>query len=176
MLRTPAIGGKSAARSRISRGSRPADPDRAPDLMKIVSIGGGPAALYFALLRKKAHPDDEIRRRAQPARRDLRLGRRLLRRDARVLRGGRPARRTTRSRSASPTGTDIDIRLPGRGAPLRRPRLLRDRARRSCSLNILQDRCRRARRRSCASRPRSTISTRDRAPRRRRSRPRAPTA
>ncbi|HEX7601712.1 MAG TPA: bifunctional salicylyl-CoA 5-hydroxylase/oxidoreductase, partial [Polyangiaceae bacterium] len=28
--------------------------------MKIVSVGGGPAALYFALLRKKTHPADEI--------------------------------------------------------------------------------------------------------------------
>jgi anthraniloyl-CoA monooxygenase len=28
--------------------------------MRIVSVGGGPAALYFALLRKKAHPEDEI--------------------------------------------------------------------------------------------------------------------
>ncbi|CAN5668404.1 bifunctional salicylyl-CoA 5-hydroxylase/oxidoreductase [soil metagenome] len=28
--------------------------------MRIVSVGGGPAALYFAILRKKAHPEDEI--------------------------------------------------------------------------------------------------------------------
>ena len=28
--------------------------------MRIVSVGGGPAALYFALLRKKSHPKDEI--------------------------------------------------------------------------------------------------------------------
>lgn len=28
--------------------------------MKIVSIGGGPAGLYFAILRKKSHPNDEI--------------------------------------------------------------------------------------------------------------------
>ena len=28
--------------------------------MRITAIGGGPAALYFAILRKKAHPGDEI--------------------------------------------------------------------------------------------------------------------
>jgi anthraniloyl-CoA monooxygenase len=28
--------------------------------MKIASIGGGPAALYFAILRKKSHPSDDV--------------------------------------------------------------------------------------------------------------------
>ncbi len=28
--------------------------------MKVASIGGGPAGLYFAILMKKAHPDAEI--------------------------------------------------------------------------------------------------------------------
>ncbi len=28
--------------------------------MKIVSIGGGPAGLYFAILMKQAHPECEI--------------------------------------------------------------------------------------------------------------------
>ncbi len=28
--------------------------------MRIVSVGGGPAALYFAILRKKRHPEDDI--------------------------------------------------------------------------------------------------------------------
>ena len=28
--------------------------------MKIVSIGGGPAGLYLAILMKKAHPQSEI--------------------------------------------------------------------------------------------------------------------
>jgi len=28
--------------------------------MRIASIGGGPAALYFAILRKKAHPEDDV--------------------------------------------------------------------------------------------------------------------
>jgi anthraniloyl-CoA monooxygenase len=29
-------------------------------MMRIAAVGGGPAALYFAILRKRAHPEDEI--------------------------------------------------------------------------------------------------------------------
>src|SRR5262249_46634269 len=29
-------------------------------VMRIASVGAGPAALYFAILRKKAHPEDDI--------------------------------------------------------------------------------------------------------------------
>jgi anthraniloyl-CoA monooxygenase len=35
-------------------------PNKIENRMRIAAIGGGPSALYFAILRKKAHPDDEV--------------------------------------------------------------------------------------------------------------------
>ena len=56
--------------------------------MKVHVIGGGPAGLYFAILMKKAWPQTRHHGlRAQPAGRHLRLRRRVLRPDARHLRG-----------------------------------------------------------------------------------------
>ncbi len=55
---------------------------------------------------------DITRRRAQPARRHLRLGRRVLRRDAGQLSRGRSRDRTPRSRRSFHHWDDIDVSLP----------------------------------------------------------------
>ena len=59
--------------------------------MKVAVLGGGPAGLYFSLLLKKADPAHEVTllERNRPGR-HVRVGRRLLRPDARELPGRRP--------------------------------------------------------------------------------------
>ena len=74
--------------------------------MKIVCIGGGPAGLYFGILMKKQDPANEIvGHRAQPGVRHVRLGRGVLRPDARQSRRRRRADGEDRSCSRSTTGT-----------------------------------------------------------------------
>ena len=70
-------------------------------------------------------------RRAQRARRHVRLRRRVLRRDARRVRGRRPADATPRSPSASRAGDEIDVHYRGEVITLGRPRLLGARAQRA---------------------------------------------
>ena len=82
--------------------------------MRIACLGGGPAGLYFAISMKLRDPGARRRRlRAQPARRHVRLGRRLLRPDGRESDG-------ERSRLAAPTirdefahWDDIDVHIHG---------------------------------------------------------------
>ena len=83
---------------------------------------------------KLADPSRTVtRRRAQPALRHLRLGRGVLRPDARQPRGGRPADARARSLDAFTHWDDIDVHFRGRSDHLGRPRLLRHRRASACS-------------------------------------------
>ncbi len=74
--------------------------------MKIACLGGGPAGLYFAISMKLRDARARHHRvRAQPARRHLRLGRGVFRRDLRQHRRQRSAQRRDDPRAISPIGT-----------------------------------------------------------------------
>ena len=95
--------------------------------MKIACIGGGPAGLYFAIsmkLRDPAHEIHVFERNAE--RRDLRLGRRLLRPDGREPHGQRPGVGQDHRRRVRPLGRHRRPH-PRRMHPLVGPRLHRHR-------------------------------------------------
>src|SRR6185437_15388328 len=54
------LGDRVPSLRRRARRLRRGRPRLRTRLMKIAAVGGGPAALYFAILRKKARPEDDI--------------------------------------------------------------------------------------------------------------------
>ena len=96
-------------------------------LMRIACLGGGPAGLYFAISMKLRDPAHEIDLyRAQPARRHVRLGRRLLRPDGRESDGQRSRVRRRDPGRIRPLGRYRGPH-PRRDDPLLGPRLHRHR-------------------------------------------------
>ena len=113
--------------------------------MKIAVIGGGPGGLYFSALAKQLDPEPRDHRLgAKRPRRHVRFRRRLLRRDARRDRARRPRGLRAPWRREFARWDDIDVHFRGQTitsgghgfAAMSRKRLLQ----------LLQRRCRRARR------------------------------
>ena len=82
--------------------------------MKVAIVGAGPAGLYLAILLQQADRGHDVARpRAQRARRDVRLRRRVLRGDARA-RCATPTRdRTSEITDTFARWTTIDIHYRG---------------------------------------------------------------
>ena len=122
--------------------------------MRVLCIGGGPAGLYLAPAAQEGGPAARRpRRRAQPALRHVRLGRRVLRPDARQPRGRRPGDRARDRRRVQSLGRH---RRPFQG---RDDHVAAATASAASAASACSTSCRRAARRSASSscsRPTST--------------------
>ena len=109
--------------------------------MKIACLGGGPAGLYFAISMKlRDRRARHHRVRAQPARRHVRLGRRVLRRDLRQHRRQRSAQRRDHPRPFRLLGRHRGL-LSRRSASSRAATAFPASRARSCCM-LLQERAR----------------------------------